>query len=199
MSGISIIKGSMLPLDQANIDTDQILPKQFLTGVTRTGYGVNLFHDWRYLPGPEKQPDPSFVLNQTAYDGASVLLTRENFGCGSSREHAPWALVDYGFDAIIATSFADIFYGNSINNQLLPIVLPNSQLDLLFAKVAANPNAQVQIDLPKQEVTCEELSFAFEIQPHHKSNLMKGLDAIGQTLELSDKISAFENTRLTFN
>lgn len=199
MSGISIIKGSMMPLDQANIDTDQILPKQFLTGVTRTGYGVNLFHDWRYLPGPEKKPDPSFVLNQTKYDGASVLLTRENFGCGSSREHAPWALVDYGFTSIIATSFADIFYGNSINNQLLPIVLPNSQLDLLFAKVAANPNTQIQIDLPQQEVKCEELSFTFEIQPHHKSNLMKGLDAIGQTLELSDNISAFENTRLTFN
>ncbi|AEP31281.1 isopropylmalate isomerase small subunit [Glaciecola nitratireducens FR1064] len=199
MSGISIIKGSMMPLDQANIDTDQILPKQFLTGVTRTGYGVNLFHDWRYLPGPEKRPDPSFVLNQTAYDGASVLLTRENFGCGSSREHAPWALVDYGFTVIIATSFADIFYGNSINNQLLPIVLPNSQLDLLFKKVAANPKTQIQIDLPNQKVTCEELSFAFEIQLHHKSNLMKGLDAIGQTLELNDKISAFENTRLTFS
>lgn len=198
MAGISIIQGTVAPLNQANIDTDQIIPKQFLTGVTRSGYGINLFHDWRYLPGPEKKEDPSFALNQPEYKGASILLTRENFGCGSSREHAPWALADYGFTAIIAASYADIFYGNCINNQLLPVVLPNSELDLLFAKVEQNPKVQLTISLPEQRVTCEELNFGFDIQEHHKNNLLKGLDAIGQTLELDDKITAFEAKRISF-
>ncbi|MDT0595911.1 3-isopropylmalate dehydratase small subunit [Glaciecola petra] len=195
MTGINTISGTAAPLDQANIDTDQIIPKQFLTGVTRSGYGINLFHDWRYLPGPEKKPDPDFPLNDAKFKGASILLTRENFGCGSSREHAPWALADYGFRAIIATSFADIFYGNSINNQLLPICLNNAQIDQLIAKVNANANSDIYIDLPTQQVTCEELSFNFDIAPHHKNNLLKGLDAIGQTLELDNKISAYENNR----
>jgi 3-isopropylmalate/(R)-2-methylmalate dehydratase small subunit len=198
MSGISIIQGTIAPLNQANIDTDQIIPKQFLTGVTRTGYGINLFHDWRYLPGPEKKEDPSFALNQPEYEGASILLTRENFGCGSSREHAPWALADYGFNAIIAASYADIFYGNCINNQLLPVVLASSQLDKLFAKVEQNPKVQITINLPEQSVSCEDLSFEFVIQAHHKNNLLKGLDAIGQTLELDEKISAFEAKRISF-
>lgn len=195
MTGINTISGTAAPLDQANIDTDQIIPKQFLTGVTRSGYGINLFHDWRYLPGPEKKPDPDFPLNDAKYQGASILLTRENFGCGSSREHAPWALADYGFNAIIATSFADIFYGNSINNQLLPITLNNAQLDQLFAKVNIDAKCEISIDLPAQKVNCEELSFDFEIAPHHKNNLLKGLDAIGQTLELDQKISDYENNR----
>lgn len=198
MTGISTITGTAAPLDQANIDTDQIIPKQFLTGVTRSGYGINLFHDWRYLPGPDKKPDPDFPLNDAQYEGASVLLTRENFGCGSSREHAPWALADYGFRTILATSFADIFYGNSINNQLLPVALSNVQLDQLFEKVKANAKCEISVDLPAQKVTCEELSFDFDIAPHHKNNLLKGLDAIGQTLELDDKISTYESTRLAW-
>lgn len=198
MTGISTITGTAAPLDQANIDTDQIIPKQFLTGVTRSGYGINLFHDWRYLPGPDKKPDPEFPLNDAQYEGASVLLTRENFGCGSSREHAPWALADYGFRTILATSFADIFYGNSINNQLLPVALSNVQLDQLFEKVKANAKCEISVDLPAQKVTCEELSFDFDIAPHHKNNLLKGLDAIGQTLELDDKISTYESTRLAW-
>lgn len=195
MSGISIIKGSMVPLDQANIDTDQILPKQFLTGVTRTGYGVNLFHDWRYLPGPEKKIDPSFVLNKTKYDGASVLLTRENFGCGSSREHAPWALADFGFGCIIATSFADIFYSNCINNQLLPVVLPSKDMDELFAKVSDNPDIIFFVNLPEQSVQVGEKTYTFDMVEHHKQNMIKGLDAIGQTLELDTSISHFEGKR----
>lgn len=195
MTGINIVTGTAAPLDQANVDTDQIIPKQFLTGVTRAGYGVNLFHDWRYLDGAEKKINPEFSLNQPEYDGAKILLTRENFGCGSSREHAPWALADYGFEAIIATSFADIFYGNSINNQLLPVSLDNAQLDQLFAKVAEKSKVAITIDLQAQTVSCEDLSFSFEIAPHHKNNMLKGLDAIGQTLELNDKITAFENDR----
>jgi len=195
MSGINIIEGRGAPLDQANIDTDQIIPKQFLTGVTRTGYGVNLFHDWRYIQGPEKTPDPEFPLNNPKYAGASILLTRENFGCGSSREHAPWALADYGFDAIIATSFADIFYGNSINNQLLPLTLSNPQIDQLMAAVEANPQTSICINLEDQSVECDDLSFSFDIAPHHKNNLLKGLDAIGQTLELDTQIKKFEEQR----
>ena len=195
MSGINIVNGTVAPLDQANVDTDQIIPKQFLTGVTRSGYGINLFHDWRYLPGPDKSPDPEFVLNQPQYEGASILLTRENFGCGSSREHAPWALADYGFDCVIATSFADIFYGNSINNQLLPVCLSNKELDQLFEKVMANPKVKITVNLSEQSVSCEALTFTFDIATHHKNNLLKGLDAIGQTLELDDEIKKFEQQR----
>ncbi len=195
MTEISIITGTATPLDEANVDTDQIIPKQFLTGVTRTGFGINLFHDWRYLAGSEKKEDPNFVLNNQIYKGSNILLTRQNFGCGSSREHAPWALVDYGFDAIIATSFADIFYGNSINNQLLVVTLADEEIDLLFAKVNANPKAIITIDLPEQKVSCEELQFHFDIAPHHKLSLLKGLDAIGLTLELDEKIKTFESNR----
>lgn len=195
MSGINIVSGTAAPLDQANVDTDQIIPKQFLTGVTRAGYGINLFHDWRYLEGPEKQVNPDFALNQSQYQGAEILLTRENFGCGSSREHAPWALADYGFNAIIATSFADIFYGNCINNQLLPVSLDNQALDQIFGKVTENPKVIIDINLTSQKVTCEDLSFDFDIAEHHKTNLLKGLDAIGQTLELDAKIKDFEVNR----
>lgn len=201
MSGINLICGTAASLDQANIDTDQIIPKQFLTGVTRSGYGINLFHDWRYLAvknaGADsgKQADPEFPLNNPKYKGAKMLLTRENFGCGSSREHAPWALADYGFDAIIATSFADIFYGNSINNQLLPIALNNSQIDQLMAAVEADSNVMIKISLQAQTVSCNELNFSFDIAPHHKNNMLKGLDAIGQTLELAPQIKKFEEQR----
>ncbi|MFT5282409.1 MAG: 3-isopropylmalate/(R)-2-methylmalate dehydratase small subunit [Yoonia sp.] len=195
MAGINIVTGTAAPLDQANIDTDQIIPKQFLTGVTRKGYGINLFHDWRYLNGQKDQIDPDFPLNKPQYEGAKILLTRENFGCGSSREHAPWALADFGFRCIIATSFADIFYGNSINNQLLVVTLSNSQLDQIFAKVVHNPKVVVSVELTSQTVKCEELEFSFEIANNHKTNLLKGLDAIGQTLELNEKITQFEGKR----
>lgn len=195
MSGIDKVTGTVTPLDQANIDTDQIIPKQFLTGVTRAGYGVNLFHDWRYINGNKDTPDPNFPLNKPQYNGAKILMTRENFGCGSSREHAPWALADYGFDCIIATSFADIFYGNSINNQLLVVTLYNSELDQLFAKVNEDSTVVVTVYLDSQTVKCQELSFSFDIASHHKTNLLKGLDAIGQTLELDAKINAYEKQR----
>jgi len=190
--GFTVHTGRACPLDQANVDTDQIIPKQFLTGVTRTGYGKHLFHDWRYLDLHEQEPNPDFVVNKPEYAGASILLSRENFGCGSSREHAPWALADFGFDVVIATSFADIFYGNCINNQLLPIALSSSQMDALFAAVKANADLEIVVDLPAQTVTAGELTFSFDILAHHKNNLIKGLDAIGQTLELTSTIEEFE-------
>ena len=190
--GFTQHSGIAAPLDQANVDTDQIIPKQFLTGVTRAGYGKHLFHDWRYLDLEEKEPNPEFSLNKPEHKGASILLARENFGCGSSREHAPWALTDFGFKAVIATSFADIFYGNCMNNQLLPIALSSSEMDVLFAAVANDASAVISIDLPAQTVSVGDTSMSFEIAEHHKNNLVKGLDAIGQTLELTDDIESFE-------
>ena len=184
--------GIAAPLDQANVDTDQIIPKQFLTGVTRAGYGKHLFHDWRYLDLEEKEPNPEFSLNKPEHKGASILLARENFGCGSSREHAPWALADFGFKTVIATSFADIFYGNCINNQLVPVALPSAETDKLFAAVEDNPAIEITVDLPAQTVTFGGVSVSFDIAEHHKNNLIKGLDAIGQTLELTETIKAFE-------
>ena len=192
MQPITVHTGTMVPLDTANIDTDQIIPKQFLTGVTRQGYGKHLFHDWRYLDQHEQVLNPEFNLNKPEYAGASVLITRENFGCGSSREHAPWALMDFGIQVIIATSFADIFYGNAINNSMLPIRLASNEMDLLFAALAQDNNASVTIDLSLQSVVCGELEFSFDIAPHHKNNLIKGLDAIGQTLEHADAIASYE-------
>lgn len=195
MGGFTTHTGTAVPLDQANVDTDQIIPKQFLTGVTRKGYGKHLFHDWRYLDLHEKEPNPDFVLNKPEHAGASVLLTRENFGCGSSREHAPWSLDDYGFKVIIATSFADIFYGNCFNNQLLPIALPSATIDRFFALVAADPGLNIHVDLPAQTVSAGDFSCHFDIAEHHKTNLIKGLDAIGQTLEYQADITAFEQRR----
>ncbi len=193
MTGITQHTGTAVPLDQANIDTDQIIPKQFLKGVTRSGYGKHLFHDWRYLDLHEQEPNPDFPLNKAEYAGASILLTRENFGCGSSREHAPWALDDFGFKVVIATSFADIFYGNCINNQLLPVALASSAIDSLFEIVKLKPDTEMVVDLPNQTVTAGDQVFKFDIAEHHKTNLIKGLDAIGQTLELEEKIAAYEN------
>jgi 3-isopropylmalate/(R)-2-methylmalate dehydratase small subunit len=192
-TGINIHTGSAMPLNQANVDTDQIIPKQFLTSVSRSGYGKHLFHDWRYLDQHEQVPNPDFVFNKTQHQGASVLLTRENFGCGSSREHAPWSLDDYGFKVVIATSFADIFYGNCINNQLLPVQLTSEQMDQLFAAVEADAKAQITVNLQEQSVIVNELNFSFNIAEQHKTNLLKGLDAIGQTLELDAQITEFEN------
>jgi 3-isopropylmalate/(R)-2-methylmalate dehydratase small subunit len=175
MSGFTSHSGIAAPLNQANVDTDQIIPKQFLTGVTRAGYGKHLFHDWRYLDMHESVPNPDFVLNKPEHKGASILLARENFGCGSSREHAPWSLEDFGFQVIIATSFADIFYANCINNQMLPITLASNQMDLLFAEVENQPQTQITVDLPTQSIQFGQQQLSFEIAPHHKMNLIKGL------------------------
>jgi 3-isopropylmalate/(R)-2-methylmalate dehydratase small subunit len=193
MSGFTSHSGIAAPLNQANVDTDQIIPKQFLTGVTRAGYGKHLFHDWRYLDMHESVPNPDFVLNKPEHKGASILLARENFGCGSSREHAPWSLEDFGFQVIIATSFADIFYANCINNQMLPITLASNQMDLLFAEVENQPQTQITVDLPTQTIQFGQQQLSFEIAPHHKMNLIKGLDAIGLTLELDPKITEYES------
>ncbi len=198
MSGISEIKGRLAPLDQANVDTDQIIPKQFLTGITRKGYGKHLFHDWRYLDTNESVLNPEFSLNKEEYQGANILLTRQNFGCGSSREHAPWSLGDYGFEAIIASSYADIFYSNCINNQILPVKLSEVDIDTMFQLLYDDAQIAVHIDLPNQSVLIGTSKFAFEIEAQHKHNLLKGLDAIGQTLELSDKIEIFEKKRASW-
>jgi len=192
--------GLACPLDRANVDTDQIIPKQFLKSIKRTGFGPNLFDEWRYLdigqPGQDnsKRPlNPDFVLNFPRYAGASVLLARENFGCGSSREHAPWALDEYGFRAVIAPSFADIFYNNSFKNGLLPIVLPESLVDALFAATFVNEGYALTIDLQRQlviEPTGSE--HAFEVDAFRKHCLLHGLDDIGLTLADRDAITAFE-------
>jgi 3-isopropylmalate/(R)-2-methylmalate dehydratase small subunit len=193
MTGFTSHSGIAAPLNQANVDTDQIIPKQFLTGVTRAGYGKHLFHDWRYLDMHESEPNPEFTLNKPEHKGASILLARENFGCGSSREHAPWSLEDFGFQVIIATSFADIFYANCINNQMLPIALASDQMDKLFTQVETKPSTKITIDLPSQTIQFGEQQLSFDIAPHHKMNLIKGLDAIGLTLELDPKISEYES------
>jgi 3-isopropylmalate/(R)-2-methylmalate dehydratase small subunit len=192
--GFQSHQGTALPLDQANVDTDQIIPKQFLTAVTRSGYGKHLFHDWRYLDLHEQEPNPDFVLNKPQYQSATVLLARENFGCGSSREHAPWSLADYGFDVIIAPSYADIFYDNCLNNQLLPVQLTPTQMNFLFDRVVSESDTIIHIDLANQKVLCGTDEFKFDIDAQNKENMMKGLDAIGQTLELDSTINHFEGS-----
>ena len=192
MTGFKQHKGIAVPLDSANVDTDAIIPKQFLQKVNRIGFGKHLFHDWRFLDDAGQQPNPEFVLNQPRYAGASILLARENFGCGSSREHAPWALADYGFKTLIASSFADIFYGNAINNGLVPVRLKEEEVDLLFQLVAANPGLQIEVDLEANQVRAGELSFGFEIDEFRRYCLLNGLDAIGLTLQHEATISAFE-------
>ncbi|WP_219598406.1 3-isopropylmalate dehydratase small subunit [Aeromonas salmonicida] len=192
MTGFKQHKGIAVPLDSANVDTDAIIPKQFLQKVNRIGFGKHLFHDWRFLDDAGQQPNPEFVLNQPRYAGASILLARENFGCGSSREHAPWALADYGFKTLIASSFADIFYGNAINNGLVPVRLKEEEVDLLFQLVAANPGIEIEVDLEANQVRAGELSFGFEIDEFRRYCLLNGLDAIGLTLQHEATISAFE-------
>ncbi|MFM1715123.1 3-isopropylmalate dehydratase small subunit [Aeromonas salmonicida] len=192
MTGFKQHKGIAVPLDSANVDTDAIIPKQFLQKVNRIGFGKHLFHDWRFLDDAGQQPNPEFVLNQPRYAGASILLARENFGCGSSREHAPWALADYGFKTLIASSFADIFYGNAINNGLVPVRLKEEEVDVLFQQVAANPGLQIEVDLEANQVRAGELSFGFEIDEFRRYCLLNGLDAIGLTLQHEATISAFE-------
>ena len=192
MTGFKQHKGIVVPLDSANVDTDAIIPKQFLQKVNRIGFGKHLFHDWHFLDDAGQQPNPEFVLNQPRYAGASILLARENFGCGSSREHAPWALADYGFKTLIASSFADIFYGNAINNGLVPVRLKEEEVDLLFQLVATQPGIEIEVDLEANQVRAGELSFGFEIDEFRRYCLLNGLDAIGLTLQHEATISAFE-------
>lgn len=195
-------EGLAAPLDKANVDTDQIIPKQFLKSVKRSGFGVNLFDEQRYLdegyPGQDctQRPlNPDFVLNQARYQGASVLLARRNFGCGSSREHAPWALQDFGFRAIIAPAFADIFYNNCFKNGLLPVVLSEDDVDFLFQAVAANEGASITVDLEAKTVTGGGREFSFEVDDFRRHCLLNGLDEIGLTLEDSDAIKTYEARR----
>ncbi|MCL8615042.1 3-isopropylmalate dehydratase small subunit [Proteus mirabilis] len=190
--------GIPVPLDAANVDTDAIIPKQFLQKVTRTGFGKHLFHDWRFLDDEGTQPNPSFILNQPIYQDASILLARENFGCGSSREHAPWALTDYDFHAVIAPSFADIFYGNSFNNQLLPIKLSDEQVTQLFDWVTEHAGTPITVDLVAQQVIAGELCFSFEIDAFRRHCMIEGLDSIGLTLQHQAEISAYEAKQPAF-
>lgn len=192
MTGFKQHKGIVVPLDSANVDTDAIIPKQFLQKVNRIGFGKHLFNDWRFLDDAGEQPNPEFVLNQPQFAGASILLARENFGCGSSREHAPWALADYGFKTLIAPSFADIFYGNAINNGLVPVRLKEEEVEALFQLVAAHPGQQIEVDLEANQVRAGALSFGFEIDEFRRYCLLNGLDAIGLTLQHEAAISAFE-------
>ncbi len=193
MSGFKHHTGLVVPLDQANIDTDAIIPKQFLQKVTRIGFGQHLFHDWRFLDDAGQQPNPDFALNQPRYQGATILLARENFGCGSSREHAPWALADYGFQVVIAPSFADIFYGNAINNQMVPVRLTDKEVDEIFSFVAQNEGAQVTVDLEAMTVTANNKVYSFEIDEFRRHCLLNGLDNIGLTLQHEKEISDYES------
>ena len=195
--------GLVVPLDRANVDTDAIIPKQFLKSIKRTGFGPNLFDEWRYLdhgePGMDnsKRPlNPDFVMNQERYQGASILLARENFGCGSSREHAPWALEDYGIKAVIAPSFADIFFNNCFKNGILPIVLDHATMDTLFEQTEANIGFKLDIDLDKQTITMPNGDvISFDVEPDRKHSLYNGLDDIGITLQQEDAISKYEKER----
>ncbi|CAB3687749.1 3-isopropylmalate dehydratase small subunit 1 [Achromobacter deleyi] len=204
MQAFTTHEGLVAPLDRENVDTDLIIPKQFLKSIKRTGFGPNLFDELRYLdhgePGMDnsKRPlNPDFVLNQPRYQGASVLLARKNFGCGSSREHAPWALTQYGFRAIIAPSYADIFFNNSFKNGLLPIVLSELEVARLFDEVKAFPNYKLRIDLERQVVVAADgREMGFDIEPFRKYCLFNGFDDIGLTLRHADKIRAFEAERL---
>ena len=204
MQKFNVHKGLVAPMDRENVDTDAIIPKQFLKSIRKTGFGPNLFDEWRYLdhgePGQDpatRRPNPDFVLNQPRYAGASILLARKNFGCGSSREHAPWALDQYGFRAIIAPSFADIFFNNSFKNGLLPIILPEATVDQLFNEALAFPGFTLTVDLERQVVVRPQgEEIPFEVQAFRKFCLQNGFDDIGLTLRQADKIRAFEAERL---
>jgi len=204
MDKFTVHTGLVAPMDRADVDTDVIIPKQFLKSIKRTGFGPNLFDAWRYLdegwpgkPQAERRPNPDFVLNQPRYRGASILVARKNFGCGSSREHAPWALAEYGFRAVIAPSYADIFYDNCCKNGLLPVVLSENEVDALLHEVAAFPGFRLVVDLDKQTVATPDGAKAmrFEIDPFRKYCLLNGLDEVGLTLRHADKIRAFEERR----
>ena len=203
MDKFNVHNGLVAPLDRANVDTDAIIPKQFLKSIKRTGFGPHLFDAWRYLdvgePGKDpraRKPNPDFVLNYPQYRGATILVARKNFGCGSSREHAPWALQQYGFKAIIAPSFADIFFNNCFKNGLLPIVLLDFQVDHLFTEVAAHPGFRLTIDLPNQTVSApNDKPMNFDVEPSRKESLVNGWDEIGRTLVHADEIREYEEKR----
>ena len=203
MDAFTTLAGLVMPLDRANVDTDAIIPKQYLKSIKRTGFGPNLFDEWRYRdhgePGMDhgKRPlNPDFVLNEKRYAGAQILLARRNFGCGSSREHAPWALLDYGFRCIIAPSFADIFYNNCFKNGMLPVALDAAAVDDLFSQVAAQPGYKLKVDLPAQQLTLpDDTVIAFEIESSQKHRLVTGLDDIAMTLERTALIKEYEHKR----
>ena len=203
MQKISVERGVVIPLDRPNVDTDAIIPKQFLKSIKRTGFGPNLFDEWRYLdhgePGQDCSQRPlnlDFVLNQARYKGGTILLAQENFGCGSSREHAVWALEDYGIRVIIAPSFADIFFNNTSKNGILAIRLDEKLVDKLFAQVEATPGYEIEVDLPEQTITLPDgETIAFDIEPFKKHCLLEGLDDIGLTLQHTDEIKAYEQKR----
>ena len=203
MEKFTVHTGLVVPLDRANVDTDAIIPKQFLKSIKKTGFGENLFDAWRYLdvgePGKDpksRKPNPDFVLNYPQYKGASILLARKNFGCGSSREHAPWALQQYGFRAVIAPSYADIFFSNSFKNGFLPIVLSELEVDHLFNEVSAHPGYKLTIDVGAQTVALPSgKSYHFDLDATQKENLLNGWDEIGRTLRHSDDIKAYEEKR----
>jgi 3-isopropylmalate/(R)-2-methylmalate dehydratase small subunit len=191
MEPFSVHSGVVMPLDRVNVDTDQIVPKQFIKWITREGFGRVLFYDWRYLPG--EKPNPDFVLNFPRYRGASVLLARANFGCGSSREHAPWAIKDYGFRVILAPSYADIFYNNCFKNGILPAMLTEAQIEELFERTPREKGYSITVDLPNQTVSDKHgLRYAFEIKPFRKEVLLEGLDEIGTSLQHEAEIVAYE-------
>ncbi len=203
MEAFTTHSGIVAPLDRPNVDTDAIIPKQYLKSIKRTGFGPTLFDDWRYMesgePGQDhsqRQENPDFILNQSPYDTATILLGRENFGCGSSREHAVWALTDFGFRAVIAPSFADIFFNNSFKNGLLPIVLKEKYIDILFEKVAVNSGYQLTIDLQNQRISGDDFdAMNFDVDVFRKHCLLNGLDDIGLTLAHSDAIKLYESKR----
>jgi 3-isopropylmalate/(R)-2-methylmalate dehydratase small subunit len=203
MKAFTVLDARVLPLDRPNVDTDAIIPKQYLKSIRRTGFGPFLFDDWRYLdPGTldvdpaTRRPNPEFVLNDPRHRGAQILIARDNFGCGSSREHAVWALDDYGFRAVIAPGYADIFFSNCFKNGMLPVVLGSEQVQAIFDLVSADASAQITIDLPAQQVKLPDgRAFGFEINPHHKHNLVNGLDEIGLTLQQAEKIKSYEARR----
>ena len=192
MQKFTVHTGVAVPLDSANIDTDQIIPKQFLLAVDRNGFGKHLFHDWRYLDDAETKDNPEFNLNKPEYKGATILVARDNFGNGSSREHAPWALMGYGFRAIIAPSFADIFYNDSLGNGLLPVKLTADEVDEIFKVLTAKPGTQITISLENMTVDVDSLHFKFDLDPFRRHCMLEGLDAISLTLQHQEDISNYE-------
>ena len=194
MQPFQTLTATAAKLDQVNVDTDQIIPKQFLKKIERTGFGIHLFHDWRFLDDAGQKKNPDFILNQSRYQGAQILVAGDNFGCGSSREHAPWALLDYGFRSIIAPSFADIFYNNCAKNGVLLVALPEASVQQLFTEIEENVGCELTVDLPNQKVQSPKgLEFSFEIDPFVKHRLLIGLDDIGWTLQYQSEIESFES------
>jgi 3-isopropylmalate/(R)-2-methylmalate dehydratase small subunit len=195
MQPFQTLTATAAKLDQVNVDTDQIIPKQFLKKIERTGFGIHLFHDWRFLDDAGQKLNPDFILNQPRYQGAQILVAGDNFGCGSSREHAPWALLDYGFRSIIAPSFADIFYNNCAKNGILLVALPEASVQQLFTEIEENAGCELTVDLPNQKVQSPKgLEFSFEIDPFVKHRLLNGLDDIGWTLQFQSEIEKFETS-----